>query len=515
MSPHSIICLILAWTVAVGVFCAAPLAAAAEPARAGEATGVVDPVDARLGPRFTSRAFAITFRPPAGGVASPRITDNPDQVVKYASAEDQWTLLVLRKYLEKPARLFSIDDPVTRADESKTQPGMADELVRQLRINDSAVQILRNDKINLGPHDAAMVVSRSVLGRQATLRQQLILQKNDQLYYIFDFATPSTWTPADKEEDDPAERAAVEIFDAVLESTQVLGYEDIQADLDERQFRLRSLLVGLDRRIRAAAKPEQYFRVLRDGKDIGWTYLTEEVVSRRGEEGILTALLYQAEPEAGVKVDVASEMFASFNATTSTEEWVTINVVERNGKKDHVSEYGSSKRRTGVVRDNDEGQQVGNDPGELARRANYYHLNVRQLGKGGVKPFAQDLPARYVPQAIAGMFPRLVPLREKKTYVLAAWVGSAPALVNRFIDVQGEQAVNFAGHKSAIVVKDRTGLDGDPTLHYFTPDGKYLGHHTATTGVSVVVSDQQTLSRLYPDALIARPHVLDGREGKP
>src|SRR5687767_14491860 len=143
-------------------------------------------------------------------------------------------------------------------------------MVRQLRLNDSASQILRSDKTNIGPLDGAMIVSRSFLGRQTMLRQQLILQKNEQLYYIFDFTTPSTWTPADNDAEDPTERAAVDIFDAVLESTQVLGYEDIQADVDERKFRLRSLLVGLDRRIRAATRPELYFRVLKDGKDIGW-----------------------------------------------------------------------------------------------------------------------------------------------------------------------------------------------------------------------------------------------------
>ena len=501
----------MAALAAFAFFAATPALAAPAP---DSKPGLAESADERLGDRFTSRAFGITLRPPAGGIASPRITDNPDLVVKYASPEDKWTLTVSRKYIEKPARLYSVDDPATKADEARTNPGLADEMVRQLRLNDSNSQILRNDKINVGPLDAAMVVSRSVIGRQATLRQQLILQKNEQLFYFFDFSTPSTWIPADKEEEDPAERAAVEIFDAVIESTQVLGYEDIQADVDERKFRLRSLLVGIDKRIRAAATPEQHYRVLKDGKDIGWTYITEEIVSRRGEEGVLTAVLYHANPDANTKVDVAAEMFASLNPATSTEEWVTINVVEKNGKKDHVSEYGQSKRRTGVVRDDDLGQQVGADPSKLARPAHYYHLNVRQLGKGGVKPFAQDLPAWYVPQAVAGMITRLLPLQERKTYVLAAWVGTAPALVNRFIDVQGEQAVNFAGHKRAIVVKDRIGLDGEPTFHHFTLDGKYLGHHTPSTGISVVVSNQQTLAQMYPNARIARPHVLDGPEAK-
>jgi len=90
------------------------------------------------------------------------------------------------------------------------------------------------------------------------------------------------------------------------------------------------------------------------------------------------------------------------------------------------------------------------------------------------------------------------------------WVGGERELIKRYIDVEPVRTETFGGQTfKSIVVKDRIGLEAEPTMHYFTVDGKYLGNFNKGSGVTMVVSNQQTMARLWPNATMARPQVLD------
>jgi hypothetical protein len=83
-------------------------------------------------------------------------------------------------------------------------------------------------------------------------------------------------------------------------------------------------------------------------------------------------------------------------------------------------------------------------------------------------------------------------------------------LVNRYIDVEPERTATFAGKQiRAAVIKDRLGLEGEPTYHYVTATGQYLGSETPARGMAVVATDAKMIGQIWPGARIVRAHVLD------
>jgi hypothetical protein len=467
-----------------------------------------------LGERFTSRAAGLSFRPPVNGtqIKPPAVGIN---IVQYINSDEKWALKVSQMVFEKPARLVGKDDPTTpTVDESKTQPGVLGEMEKQVTMQQSGCHVMRQDVINVGSYDTGLLVLRYMQGTQAYLRQIAMLQRNDQHYYVLDLTTPSSRTSDDAENaEDPAEALAVRIFRAMLDSVQVLDLRAIQADNDQRLYRSRTLLVNLPKRLKEVLAAESFLRVQRKGKDIGWSYVVEELGDRQGQNGLYVAALSQGLTEPGTKVDTASEMFCA--ESRKNEMWVTITVVEKDGTKDSISEFGQSDRRTTRVLESTN----GDDPKDLQRPAmrsmERYRLNVTQTNKTGPTNIARDLAPYYLPQALSNLLPRLVPLDEAKGYLFLVWVSNERELVHRYIDVEKEQPVTFGGQTiRAVVVKDRLGLEGDPTYHYFSRDGRYLGYETPSANLTVLVSDQKTLEGLWPNANLVRPHVVDSNGGK-
>jgi len=217
------------------------------------------------------------------------------------------------------------------------------------------------------------------------------------------------------------------------------------------------------------------------------------------------ASLSEASGEKNLKVQVASEMFCSLDLKKAKEAWVTVNVVEKDGIKNHASEFGQSEKR------NERGDDVANDPkSPLVGVRERYQFHVTQTSKTNATPIARELPPFYIQQAISAMLPRLVPLSEPKGYLFLVWVGSERELIKRYIDIEPVRNETFGGQTfKAIVVKDRIGLEAEPTLHYFTVDGKYLGNVNKSNGVTMVISNQQTMAKLWPNATMARPQVLE------
>jgi hypothetical protein len=470
-----------------------------------------DDVRDRLGERFTSRGRGISFRPPMGGAEAKRTAIGTD-IVRYSDADEKWALNVSMMTFEKPTKLVAKDDPATPQDETKTNPGILQQIVRGFSRTIRARNVLRQDVVNVGQYDAGMIVVRYMLGASTMLRQQAIIQRNDQLFYVLDFVSPSGHTPNDKPDvEDPAERMAVEIFGAVLDSVQLLDQKPLLADEEERLYRTRTLLVNLPKRIRETLSPEEYFRVIQNGKDIGWTYVIEEPGERLGENGFFVASLSEATPAKDTTVKVASEMFCSLDLSKAKEAWVTINYIEKAATKSTASEFGQSEKKMEKVLDERNGDVPANDPKAPRLRPTLrYHLNVTQTSKTAATPINRDLPPFYIPQAIGAMLPRLVPYTEPKGYLFLVWVGSERELIKRYIDVEPARTETFNGSTDRmIVVKDRIGLEGEPVLHYFSASGKYLGNFNKSSGVSVVGSDQQTMARLWPNATFARPQVLD------
>ena len=465
----------------------------------------------RLGEPFSSRAAGITFRPPAGGVMSRRAGIGKD-IVSYANAEEKWSLKVSQIYFEKPAQLITRTNPAAPPNAPRTDPGILDETVTQLKRQNAAAQILRDDVINIGQHDVGIVISRFGQGGTHWLRQQAFVQANAQRYYVFDLTTPSGHTATDAlDAEDPSESMAVGIFRAIIDSVEVLDQRAIELDNNERLFRTRSLLVNLPVRIRKAVLEEQFFRVLRESKDVGWSYQTEEMGQRIGQDGLFVTLLSHGKPDERTSIDVASETFCVLDFKKADEAWVTVNVVTTDGKRQSVTEIGQSNKKTKPIFEQRPSVEPGREAGpQLVRMGETYALTVMQTTAAGTRQIQRDLPVFYLPAGMSNMLARLVPLNESKGYLFGVWVPSEQEVILRYIDVEAARDVTFNGQQiRAIAVKDRVGLEGEPTWHYLLPDGKYLGSITPSTNLTIVSTDIQTITRIWPDAKMARPHLLD------
>ena len=521
---------------------AVPAHAQPKPATAPATRPALEPLDAddiseKLGPRFTSRSAGISFRPPAFGKADRRLTNNADLIVKFGETEGNSVLVVSRKFFPHKTVLLADDMAPRRVGEAKANFGVLDELARQLRANDANTQILNKEVIHLGPYEVGTLATRIIQPgrREVFFRQHAMIRAHEQLYYVFDLTTPSGWSPNDKPDAvDPDEKLAVRIFEAMLDTVQLIDTTPVENEVADRRIRTRNLMISIGQRMhdsvsaRTANVPgdEQphaatYLRVLKAGKDVGYKYTAEFLGARRGEGGVYVSFFEFEQAEKGKKLETASEMFSTLRPLDKNvrEEWVTIrHEIAADGKVAAVSEYGSSKKRTAVVRDDEGGgERVGaRGVDAAARMGEFYTLSVRQIAHSGARPLTWDLSPFYLPQTMSHVLPRLLPLNEPRGYAFAAWMPSAPAVVSRFLDVEPERDVKFNGQVvRAVRVKDRLGYEGEPTYHYFR-DGQYLGSWTESSDVTVVVSDAATLKKLWPNGRLGRPKdVLDEPEPAP
>jgi hypothetical protein len=482
-----------------------------------------------LGERFISQAAGISFRAPIGGKQARRTGVGSDLIVTYSNPDEQWTLKCSRIIYPRATHL--VPPPPAPLPPNALPPapevGVLDAYSTSLKANIPNLQEIRKDIINLGNADVGLLISRYTRGPQAWLHQAALIQSSDQVYYVLDFETPSGHTAADKPDaGDPAEQTAYKLFQAILDSTVLIDQRPIIQDTQDRIFRALSFQVNIPSRIKQIMRPEQYFRVIRNGKDAGWFAQYEEWGVRQDHErnpveGLIVATITDQTFADESKLTVASEMFSLPDRKKGDEMWVTISIRERPGidlatkkdsiVKDHVTEWGQSRKDIRTVllegeHENDRKKLVPN-----ATVTEQYKLRVTTAGsQDGGRTITRDLPAYYLPQAQAAMLPRLVSYKEPKGYVFLVWVASEQQLIHRFVDVGSEEDVKFNGKMvRAIIIKDRISLEGDPTFHYFTVDGKYLGNFTPATATTTVGTDLATLKKLYPQAKIQRPFSLD------
>ncbi|HEY7120069.1 MAG TPA: hypothetical protein VH475_26010 [Tepidisphaeraceae bacterium] len=480
-----------------------------------------------LGPMFESQTAGVSFRPPAN--CKPIVKSDPDNVVEYVNEEKHWLLKVTRARLTREMPLQ------TTRDKNGERIGLLDYTVQDILKEHPAAQVMRRDIINVGENGVGVIAVRLSVGNERFLRQQAIFQADEQLYYVFNLTTPAA--KEGKPEDDPDERLSAETFKAMLDTIQLLDRSWIKTDQVNRLYRTRALFADWadkgGRRIRQAVVPEQWLRIIRDGKDIGYSYVAEEAIEAkdakttgRGFDGVLVSVRSRTIAD-GNQIDVGSQMFSSLDR--KHEDWAHIvNTVLQKGKpaeeKRQTREFGNSEIKIRRVVDNEAGggaagakdRNANDDPrNPRMREVETYALRVERLAMGRN---ANNLPEThtpspwYIPQAIGSMMPRLLPLNRPVTYLFQSYVSDQHEVILRYVDVGYEKEVKLAGQTvRAIPITDRIRLEGSPTIHYMSPEGKYLGSVSEAARIVVLPSDKATLEKIWtnPDLRkqeeIARP----------
>jgi hypothetical protein len=463
---------------------------------------------------FISDATGISFRPPAG--CKNLGTNNGQLVANYSDDSRKWVLRVTEATFPNPVELKDTKDK-----DQHTVQGLLDYTVTQLKDAEPGCEILRNDIVNAGPYFVGMIALRYVQSGQTWLRQQALLEVNNQLYYIFNFVTPG----AGGEQTD---KEAVETFSSLIDTIKVLDRSQIKEDQNQRLYRTRSLFLYWNKqKFAGIIVPKQYFRILKNGKDIGYTY-TEEMADRPDLAGLSNpgVIAFErtglVESSADIVRQSAAEILEFMSYDRNVEQWTrsVLLRVTKAGKSDqtYATEFGNGFNRKKRVVSKEDGLPDPKDPhAPLSREVDVRHLDVSFTGQDqNPVPYAQDLPPFYLPQAGWHFLPRLVidkAFPEARTYLFYVYDNVRREVVLLFVDVSEEQDVVFNGHQvHAIVVTEKMGLEANPVLYYVTPDGKYLGSEDRKNHLTTVASTADEVKKIWPDADFRPPAKMRSKD---
>jgi hypothetical protein len=467
-----------------------------------------------LGEVFENAAAGIAFRPPAGCNHIRKM--DADHVAEYVHDQKKWLLKVTRAQLGQPMALETVKLPAggARGKPAEEKIGLLEFRIKDIQKDHPAAEVLRNDIVNVGEHPVGIAILRLNLGTQKFLRQHAIVQDNEQLYYEFNFTTPAGEGPAGSTD---VEKVAVETFKQMIDTILILDRTKIKEDQVQRLFRTRALFTDWGsqggKRLKDVVVPEQWLRVIRNGKDVGYSYVVEEFVTAgdrrnnaRAWDGVLISVRSRT-IDGGAQVDVGSQMFVSLDRKHEDFAHVA-NVVLNKGKPDEnkqqASEYGSlegymTRRLDPNVKVNPEDEKA-----PRLREVEHRVLNISRPTRKGTmtKPEPHTPSPWYIPQAVGSMLPRLVPVQRPVTYLFQSYVSDERQVVHRYVDVGYEKEVVLGGKKvRAIPIRDRIKLEGSPTLHYVTPDGTtYLGSVNEEAKIAILPTDRATIERIWKDA---------------
>ena len=500
--------------------------------------------DDLLGAPFENQSAGISLRLPAGckRIASSGAGDDLGQ---FTDDKRKWALKITRILRNEPTHLTSINDNF-----GKPVPGLMEQTVAKLKRDLPGCRILRQDLTNIGDGgksgaNVAMIAVRYTGSGSHFLTQQAIIQADDRLFYLLALTSPGNDENDENAPDNPSERTAVETFRQMLDSVRLLDTQAIAREQMDRLVRTRALMLSwTSARLHAALIPEQWVRVIHDGRDVGYSYITEETAAgvprplkpeelKAGKsdrdlvqpgQGILIGVRARAmtsiasldpvEKKRGpAQIDSASWLWVS--PDRRLEDWSRITIVDdgtvdKDGKpiKKHSEEFGNSERRTRMVLDKEALPGAPNDPKQPAVRATEQAtLEVTDIsGSGAAEPVTSQPPPWYLPQALSHLLPRLLPLDQPKSYLFATYVPDAKAVMHRYVEVGTEQRVTFAGKQvRAIPITDRIGWHGSVTTHYLAPDGRYLGSENKESRLLILPTDAQTLLSIWKNANLTRP----------
>ena len=495
-----------------------------------------------LGDEYRNPAEGIALRPPADCVLSN--ISVPGQIAEFDDDQRHWVCRVSRLSLPHPLPLDVYKDQF-----GQQQDGLLNLTVAQLN-QQAGTELVMRDLVHVGEHaiPVGILVARCQQNAQRRLVQKALVEANDQLYYLVELNTPAR-SGADNLTPDPDERAAADTFNSMIDSIELLDRAAIYQDQADRLIRTRGLFANWSGDfLSSKLAPEQYFRLLRDGRDIGYVYETDEYDDKDGRIGdsavIRISIRSHTEPVEGTAVDSQSRLVVTVDR--KHESWISQALVTTQppanapaGAKptvQQIDETGISQqslRAVPVVPPGgglDAPQQPDDEiqPG-LALRDSWALTVIRRAGSQAPPTFRQDVPPWYLPQALSYLLPRLLPLKEPKTFMFAIYEPTGDngrqAVMSRYVDVLSPSEVTLDGRQiMAIAIKDRIGLEGTVTTHYFSPDdGSYFGSETIIPGKEasdepsvqlVLPSDADTLRRLWPSCVLTRPDRIGGDAGQ-
>jgi hypothetical protein len=506
--PATLLALALALTTTTALSAAAPESTPPPPSRPLPLTP--EPLPGLQGrpDAVGEELLAGTYQNPLAGIAFRTPVNclqvkaaGGDQIARFVNEKAGWEIICTRNSSDRPMPL------VGGGGEGMPKLGLLDAVAARLKQANPGVDLVRQEVEKLGDQQVGMIVARVSAVGQRKLFQQSIIQANDQLYYSLTMTSPAAKDAKGADSEDPAEKRAADAFRQMLDTVKLLDRGAVKEDQNERLFRTRAFLTTLTApKLRQTLIPEQWLRLLQNGKDIGYMYVVEEMDSKGGTDRIKIGVRSRTYPDDTNQVD--GETWFIVNTDRRHEDWSNLMWVQNRATKkgNQIVEIGSSDRRTNRQADMSGQIAVGDakDPKQPpVRTFDIYELNVQTPAE----PVKRSLPPFYLPQALGHLLPRLLPTREPKTYLFATYASDRKEVMMRYVDVGSEQEVDIAGKRvRAVPVTDRLGIEGSPTIHYIDPsNGKYLASINNDSKITILPTNAETLQKRWQNADLSRP----------
>lgn len=474
--------------------------------------GRPDKASIELDSPFISKTAGISLRPPVGGKLIRR-AGVADEVARIVNDEQKWQLVISRFLLNDPMPL--ITPPAQQGQPSPSAIGFVDSILSQMPDAES----IRQEALPISGYDGALLGTRARDASGTKLVQHAIVRKSDKIYYVVTYTTP---VGDGKPEEDPQVRQATELFDKVADSIELLDQEAIAHEQTERLLRTRALMVNWSReKLDAALVREQWLRLLKDGKDIGYTYIVEEPASdlpRAGKQnkapekplGVRIGVRSRTIPSSGFIVDAESWMWVSYNRDQEAFSNLVMSR-EKGQEPNYAMERGTAIRRNELVK-----LDQPDEEGNLVKpvKKDQYELQIWSTSKQQtLPPVVKQVPPFYLPQALGQLLPRLLPLNTPNTYMWASYTSEMRNVMVRYVDVLPATTVGLNGKTfRAVPVQERFGLEGSVTTHYIDPDGTYRGSVNEETSITILPADRETILSIWKDANLNRPGDVDDKK---
>ncbi len=455
-----------------------------------------------LGVAFESRGAGLDFCPPAGGTMM-RETASGD-IVRFLYPARDWDLHVKATISSRPIPLSAA------AAEGSGGGGLLELTANQIKDSDPTAEILQRLATEVGSYKVGLITARTTIGVDRAFTEDAIFQSSEQRDYIFQL------TAGVGAANEAAAKAA---FDLMLPSVHL---QDLSKLAREQQLRLTQSHRFYDlldeKRIVGVLEPSQWMRVIRDGKDAGFIEETELAANHFDHDGVEITVKSHIEAQPGevdgqsppttapagpVKTDRVAKFFVTFDRRH--EDWyIGTTVDDGSGAARTTSELGNSDQEIHEHIDTDaiRRHQMGDaqDPKQPPVYPDaHYTLSVNDYTRNKASPpIERELSPFYLPFALAELLPRLLPPDQPEMYMFASYVSDQHEVMARYVDVSGVEDVTLDGQAvRAVLVKDRIGVDGSPTVHYLTPDGKWLGTVNEEQKLLILPSDARTISQLW------------------
>ena len=478
-----------------------------------------------LGERYENKLAGISFRIPAGTKESANI--GSDLVAEFVDDANGWTVKLTKPTFPEPVPLTTEKSVDGKFVKTGLLDFTVDELLAQ---NPSAKMPLRKDVINVDNYYVGMIALCYTKDLRRVLRQQAIVQANDQLYYLLVMTSPAGSLDAEENNDklqaDPKVQEAIKSFVAMVDSVKILDRAPIKEDQNQRLFRTRSLMLlwKNPKKFESMRIEKQYVRYVQDGTDVGYSFfeelLNESRLSNVEGQGamIYERTRFRRPIEKGNLQVTDVGAFKAVSLDMKHERWLR-NITESDFegptivKTESVNDVGESSWEvinkhaplSGVLQPND-----GSTLAPLMRPVDYHSMTASIMAKNtNTQTVKHELPPFYLPQAARYLLPRLVvdrSLQGERTYLFATYIPETRDIRMLYVDVSPEKKVTFNGQEVfAITVAERIGLAGSPTFHYVTSDGKYLGTEKPASKYKIIPSDEAELVKIWPTATLTRP----------